>query len=112
MGNTRFLSNASLWHEVQTKAKEGGPAQAAIAYVGMHGANLLPLKRGDTLLVDMSLGTVKRGGTDPKAIRTLMRRGVQVFTRAGHSSIETTREYYLQVSQAEYERAAQPPEGS
>ncbi|MEI7837864.1 MAG: hypothetical protein WCK05_15795 [Planctomycetota bacterium] len=83
MQGTRFLSNETLWAALRATAGQAKTVQAAIAFVGMGGAKLLPLKRGDTLLVDMSLGTVKRGGTDPKAVRTPMRRGVQVFTRAG-----------------------------
>ncbi|MCJ7543600.1 MAG: phospholipase D-like domain-containing protein [Phycisphaerae bacterium] len=83
MAITRFLSNMSLWREIGARARDGKRVQAAVAYFGTGGADLLPLKKQDVLLVDMSLGAVSRGETNPKEIRRLMRRGVQVFTRAG-----------------------------
>ena len=82
MATTRFLSNTSLWREIEARARDGKRVQAAVAYFGTGGADLLPLKKGDTLLADMSLGTVSRGETNPREIRRLMRRGVRVFTRA------------------------------
>jgi hypothetical protein len=42
---------------------------------------LLPLRRGDHLIVDMSPATVRAGGTDPREVEKLIRRGVRVFTR-------------------------------
>src|SRR5947209_16181750 len=54
---------------------------AAVAYFGRNGAKLLPLKNGDSIVVDMSLGAVRQGVTDPRAVRTLRRRGVAVFSR-------------------------------
>jgi hypothetical protein len=83
MATTRFLSNASLWREIGSHADSASRVQAAIAYFGTGGADLLPLKKGDTLLVDMSLGAVSGGATNPKEIRRLMKREVQVFSRAG-----------------------------
>jgi len=79
---TRFLSNDNLWHEIQGRTMRAKNVHAAVAYFGTHGADLLPLKKGDTLLVDMSVGAVRQGATNPKEIRRLMRRGVRVFTRA------------------------------
>jgi hypothetical protein len=52
------------------------------AYFGTGGADLLPLKKGDRLVVDMSMGAVRQGVTNPREIERLMQRGVQVFTRA------------------------------
>ena len=78
----RFLSNDNLWHEIRRRAARAKNVRAAVAYFGTGGADLLPLKKGDTLLVDMSLAAVRQGATNPKEIRRLMRRGVRVFTRA------------------------------
>ena len=55
--------------------------RAAIAYFGGSGAKLLLLKKGDSIVLDMSIGAVRQGVTNPRAVRTLIGRGVKVFTR-------------------------------
>jgi hypothetical protein len=77
---TRFLANDILWRELLAQVGSGKVC-AAIAYFGTKGAELLPLRKGDQLVVDMSLGAVKQGVTDPREIRKLLGRGVKVFTR-------------------------------
>lgn len=79
---TRFLSNDSLWAELSVKVKTSRKVKAAVAFVGTGGADLLPLKKGDTLVVNLGLQTVKQGATSPKEIQRLIKRGVQVFTRS------------------------------
>ncbi|MCX6853793.1 MAG: phospholipase D-like domain-containing protein, partial [Verrucomicrobia bacterium] len=79
---TRFLSNDSLWAELNTRVKASKKVKAAVAFVGNGGADLLPLKKGDTLVVNLGLQTVKQGATSPKEIQRLIKRGVQVFTRS------------------------------
>ncbi len=76
-----FFSNARLWQTLSTKVKAARHVDAAIAYFGHGGARLLPLQRGHRLIVDLSLATVRAGGSDPREIEKLMRRGVLVFTR-------------------------------
>jgi phosphatidylserine/phosphatidylglycerophosphate/cardiolipin synthase-like enzyme len=78
---TGFLSNETLWQTLRALIKAARHVDAAIAYFGQGGARLLPLQRGDRLIVDLSPATVEAGGTDPREIEKLMRRGVQVFTR-------------------------------
>lgn len=60
-----------------------GPIHAAIAYFGKDGSQILPLRAGDTLLVDMSLRAVRQGVTDPREIKKLLRRNVEVYSREG-----------------------------
>lgn len=79
---TRFLQNSDLWEEIHHSIRGARHTDAAIAYLGKGGDRILPLRRGDRLVIDMSLATVRQGATDPKAVRALQRRGVQVFTRA------------------------------
>lgn len=79
---SRFLFSAGLWEELSTRVPKAKKVRAAVAYFGTGGAALLPLKKGDTLVVDMSLGRVRAGATDPKEIKKLLLRGVRVFTRA------------------------------
>jgi hypothetical protein len=80
-GMCRFIYNDELWGEIHNRVAKGERVAAAVAYLGRDGAKLLPLKKGDRLVVDMSLGAVRQGVTYPGAVRTLMARGVKVFSR-------------------------------
>lgn len=81
MSVTAFLSNEILWKTISARIKAASHVDAAIAYFGQGGAKLLPLRTGHRLIVDMSLATVRAGGTDPREIEKLMRRGVRAFSR-------------------------------
>lgn len=81
MSVTTFLSNDTLWRTITARIKTANHVDAAIAYFGQGGAKLLPLRTGDRLVVDMSPPTVRSGGTDPREVEKLIRRGIQVFTR-------------------------------
>jgi hypothetical protein len=61
---TRFLYNDQLWNSMQ-RCSHAKNVCAAVAFIGTGGADLLPLKGGDTLVVDLSLIAVKQGSTDP-----------------------------------------------
>jgi hypothetical protein len=78
---SRFLFNETLWTELATRIPATRRVCAAVAYLGSGGADLLPLREGDQLVVDMSLRTVRAGATDPHEIRKLLGRGVDVFSR-------------------------------
>src|SRR5437879_12119510 len=78
---TRFIANRELWDTIRERIRVTKGVRAAVAYFGRNGAKLLPLKNGDSIVVDMSLGAVRQGVTDPRAVRTLRRRGVAVFSR-------------------------------
>ncbi len=79
--STRFLFRAQLWDELAVRIPKAKKVRAAIAYLGTGGAALLPLRKGDELVVDMSLRSVRSGTTNPSEIRKLLRRGVKVFSR-------------------------------
>lgn len=78
---SQFLFNGALWHELETRIPKAKKVRAAVAYLGTGGATLLPLRKGDALIVDMSLARVRAGATDPKEVRKLLKRGVSVFSR-------------------------------
>ena len=59
----RFLSNESLWREIKQRVAKAKRVYAAVAYLGTDGSNLLPLKKGHKLVVDMSLDAVRQGAT-------------------------------------------------
>ena len=68
---SRFIWNKELWKEITNCAASSQPVFAAMAYVGRDGAKLLPLKRGDSVVVDMSLSAVRQGVTYPRALKPL-----------------------------------------
>lgn len=78
---SRFLFRDALWAELESRVPNAGAVRAAVAYVGSGGSALLPLRRGDTLVVDMSLRAVRSGVTDPNEIKKYLRRGVNVYSR-------------------------------
>lgn len=89
--STRFLANDSLWNEIQDQIRRAKHVDAAIAYIGKDGVDLLPLRKGDRLVVDLSMATVRQGATDPREVRKFKKRGVQVFTRGSlHAKVVIT----------------------
>jgi hypothetical protein len=88
LSKTTFLVGEDLWKVLPKLVRSSRRVYAAIAYLGQDGAKLLPLKRGDRLVVDMSIATVKAGGTCPHEVEKLIKRGVKVFTRSNlHAKI-------------------------
>jgi hypothetical protein len=79
---TVFLNRQQYWQEIEARVPSASNVVAAIAYLGSGGSDYLPLRKGDTLVVDLSLGAVKQGVTDPREIKKLVDRGVDVFTRS------------------------------
>ncbi len=77
----RFVANRELWGALREHVRKGTGVRAAIAYFARSSAKLLPFKRGDTIVADVSLGAVRQGVTDPRELRTLMKRGVAIFSR-------------------------------
>lgn len=80
---TRFIAARDVWRVVTETVRQSKRTLAAIAYLGRGGGKMLPLRKGDTLVVDMSLGTVAHGATDPHEVAKLMRKGVLVCSRPG-----------------------------
>ena len=78
---SRFLFNETLWSELSDRVPNAKTVRAAVAYLGKGASTLLSLKKGDKLVVDMSLRAVRSGTTDPREVRKFLRRGVDVFSR-------------------------------
>lgn len=86
-----FLTNEDIWKTIPEIIKASKRTGVAVAYLGTDGAKLLPLKKGDRLIVDMSPATVKAGATNPFEIEKLIKRGVKVFSRRDlHAKITLT----------------------
>ena len=81
MSKISFLINEDIWDTIPKIIKASNHADVVVAYLGTDGSKLLPLKKGDRLVLDLSIATVKAGATNPHEVEKLMKRGVQVFTR-------------------------------
>jgi hypothetical protein len=79
--SSRFVANRELWGALREHVRKGTGVRAAVAHFGRSGDKLFPLKRGDIIVVDLSIGAVRQGVTDPRALRILMERGVAIFSR-------------------------------
>lgn len=55
-------------------------AYVAVPYFGQAGSRLLPLKRGDVLVVNASDSAVRSGQTSPAALQRLVKTGVKLFS--------------------------------
>jgi hypothetical protein len=76
--STRLLTD-QLWPSIQKLARTSRRREVVAAYLGTGADRLLKLKAGDSLVVDMSMATVKGGQTNPSEVVKYLRHGVQVF---------------------------------
>jgi hypothetical protein len=82
MNATEFVDREGFWSCLARLKSPGNRVLGAVAYFGKGGAKLLPLLKGDTLLVDLSLSAVRQGVSDPREIKKLIDKGVKVYTRS------------------------------
>lgn len=75
------LLTENIWDTITRSVKKRKLNYVAVAYFGSDGANLLPLKKGDILVVDASEKTVRNGSTDPKALHILLDKGVRIYSK-------------------------------
>lgn len=77
---TNQLLQSNLWEKVTALATKAKRRYVAVAYLGKGATKLLPLKRGDILVIDMSLTAVRAGETNPHEIELYMNRQVEVYS--------------------------------
>jgi hypothetical protein len=76
----RFLAEG-IWKEITAAVKRRrGKAFVAVPYFGQAGSRLLPLRKGDMLVVNASEAAVRSGQTYPDGLRRLLNRGVQIYS--------------------------------
>ena len=73
---TLFLRDP--WPTIIDLAHKSRLSQEAVAYLGSGASQLVPMKKGDTLVEDFSETTVKQGLTDPREIESYLNCGVKV----------------------------------
>lgn len=85
------FAGGAVWPEITKACRTKGPRLAAIAYVGVHAPDLLPLRRGDVLVCDASDGVLLGRGTSPEALQAFLDRGVRVLSYGGlHAKVLVT----------------------
>lgn len=73
-------SGPKLWTDLTPLVRSRGKKHAAIAFIGKEAPDLLPLRRGDVLVVNAGDPTLASGGTSPDALRAFLNRGVEVWS--------------------------------
>ncbi len=104
-GNSIFLSGRAVWREITERIRQSRQVHAAISYVGQGASRIIPLRRNDVLVVDMSLRAVAQGVTDPRKIAKLTR------TVLGRRDLRGARTK-AKVANAVRTPEARPPDGA
>lgn len=81
MQSLRVVTGQAVWPALEDIARRRGRAMAAVA-VAYLTRDLLELRSGDLLVVNLENGTCRAGQTDPGVVRKMRDRGVRVFRSA------------------------------
>jgi hypothetical protein len=80
-GSQAVLGGRAVWQSITRAAKSRSVgAFIAVPYFGKRGPRLLPVGRGSRMVVNASPDAVKSGQTNPAALLTMHRRGIDVFS--------------------------------
>jgi hypothetical protein len=77
----RFLGDADTWRVLRSigRNRRRPPLYAAVSFLGNGGGKLLSLRRGDVLIVALTLANSRNGSVCPAEIERLQKAGVRVF---------------------------------
>lgn len=75
-----LFAGRTVWPAIRRAGRISGVRHIAVAYLGRDAPDLLPLRAGDTLVVDLSENTVRNGSTNVEAAARLLKRRVRLFT--------------------------------
>ena len=75
-----LLLGSQVWRKIRAAAKGKGPRRVAVAYLGPGAHKRLPLRQGDTLIVDLSPEAVRAGSTSVAAARAYYRLKVRLYS--------------------------------
>jgi hypothetical protein len=79
---TTTLITGNVWQHLTEACRKPGRRRAAISYVGVDAPTLLPLRRGDVLIVNASDSALRNHATSPEALAAYHAAGVRVFSSA------------------------------
>lgn len=74
------LLGENVWKTITKCARKSRHRYVAVSYLGRGAHKLLPLRKGDSLVVDMSESTVKAGLTDPNEVGKYLAKNVEVYS--------------------------------
>ncbi|ORI19057.1 hypothetical protein BJD99_20495 [Rhodococcus sp. 1163] len=78
---TRLISGKHTWGVLTPILRPYETAiTAAIAYIGSHAAQRIPLCSGSSIIVDASEKSVRAGSTDPRVLLSWVKAGVNVYS--------------------------------
>ncbi|MDH6284600.1 phospholipase D-like domain-containing protein [Prescottella agglutinans] len=79
------------WGEIAAAVGSARQRHAAVAFLGVDAPDILPMRRGDTLVVNASDSAVRSRATSPDAIRKYLEAGVRVYNeRDLHAKVIAT----------------------
>lgn len=85
-----FHSN-SVWPRITEIVAQSNRTYAAISFLGEDAPDRLPLRQGDTLLVNANPSNISSGATNPYAIERFLDSGVKVFSSPSlHAKVIST----------------------
>ena len=92
-----FHGNHEAWtritKQVAAAKSRQRPVLAAVAFIGVDAAKILPLEDGDTLVCDADKPRIKTGATSVKALQEFHERGVEVYDCPGlHAKVIALRD--------------------
>jgi hypothetical protein len=82
-GQVRFVAGGEVWDEIRSAASRTGRGKATIAVSYLTDGEFLPLRSGDTLVVNLDDATLKAGLTDPSVVLKYLKAGVAIFRSPG-----------------------------
>lgn len=75
---TSFIYD-DIWRKIKQLSTNSKRTKIAVAYLGSGASKLISFKKGDTLILAMSLNNVKMGLINPFEVEEICNRGVQIF---------------------------------
>ena len=78
-GTVRFVAGGEVWNEICSAAARPGRGKAMIAVSYLTDDKFLPLRSGDTLVVNLDEATLGAGLTDPSLVSKYLKAGVEIF---------------------------------
>lgn len=72
------------WNAIQNDLRpKRSPVTAVVSFVGKDAEALMPLRRGDRLVCNADDATVRRGLTNPDALKRFHQKGVEIYSVVG-----------------------------
>ena len=82
------IISQDIWKQIRSSAKLAKSRYVASAYLGSGASAILPLSKGDILIVDASIENIRAGNTNPEELLKYSKNGVYTYSWEGlHAKI-------------------------